>query len=352
MTLQLEPADRRQLDANPGLLQSGFWAAFRAGLGWETAAFRCRAGEVELALSVLVRRLPGGFRLAYVPHGPELPEPLQGAGELVVELGRTLEGLLPRCLFLRWDPPWGREGEGAFPPALGAAIPGQPLVKAPMDIQPPSTVLLDLAQPEEAILKGMKGKTRYNIGLAERRGVEVSEAAPSELPAWYALYRQTAERDRITLHSEGYYRRLFSLAREYGPGAPELRLLLARHQGELLGGIIAAFRGERAWYLYGASSTAMRNLMFTYALQWRAIQLARAHGCTSYDLFGIPPSDDPAHPMHGLWRFKTGFGGRILNRYGCWDLPFSGLGYRAYRGVEGLRRWYYRGLRKRLGREG
>ena len=348
MTPSLEPAERVQLDANPGLLQSGFWAAFRAELGWQTAAFRCRAGDEQFRLSVLIRSLPGGFRLAYVPHGPETPEPLEGAGLFLAGLGRAVRGYLPRCVFLRYDPPWGREGEGVFPPVLS----GEGLVRAPMDIQPPSTVLLDLGQPEETILRGMKSKTRYNIGLAERKGVEVVEGSDAELPAWYALYRETARRDRITLHSEGYYRRLFSLAREYGPGAPELRLLLARYQEELLGGIIVALRGGRAWYLYGASSTSRRNLMFTYALQWRAIRLARDKGCTSYDLFGIPSSDDPGHPMQGLWRFKTGFGGRIVNRYGCWDLPFSGLGYRAYRGAESLRRWYYRGLRKRLGRDG
>jgi lipid II:glycine glycyltransferase (peptidoglycan interpeptide bridge formation enzyme) len=177
----------------------------------------------------------------------------------------------------------------------------------------------------------------------------VSEATEQELSAWYSLYRETARRDRITLHSEDYYRRLFSLAREYGPGAPELRLLLARHQGRLLGGVILALRGERAWYLYGASATAFRNLMFTYALQWRAIRLARERGCATYDLFGVPPSNDPAHPMHGLWRFKTGFGGRIVNRYGCWDLPFSRLLYNGYRAAEGLRGWYFRSFRKRLG---
>jgi lipid II:glycine glycyltransferase (peptidoglycan interpeptide bridge formation enzyme) len=91
--------------------------------------------------------------------------------------------------------------------------------------------------------------------------------------------------------------------------------------------------------------------MFTYALQWQAIRLARERGCTSYDFFGIPPSNDPGHPMHGLWRFKTGFGGRIVNRYGCWDLPYSVVGYQGYHWVEVLRNWYYRRFRKRRRRE-
>jgi lipid II:glycine glycyltransferase (peptidoglycan interpeptide bridge formation enzyme) len=341
--LHLEPANLRQLDVNTGLLQSGFWAAFRTELGWETAAFRCRLRELEFNLSVLIRPLPGGFRLAYVPHGPEMPEPMGAAEGFLSELGGALASFLPRCLFLRYDLPWGREGEGVFPPPF----PRRRLVKAPMDIQSPSTVLIDLNAPEEAILRGMKAKTRYNVSLAGRKRVEVSEGSPADLPNWYALYRETARRDRITLHSEGYYRRLFALADSYGPGAAELRLLLARYDGELLGGIIVALRGERAYYLYGASTTRQRNLMFTYALQWQAMRLAREYGCTSYDLFGIPPSNDPGHPMHGLWRFKTGFGGRILNRYGCWDLPYSAVGYQGYRGVEALRTWYYRRFRKR-----
>jgi lipid II:glycine glycyltransferase (peptidoglycan interpeptide bridge formation enzyme) len=344
VNLQVEPVERRQLDANAGLLQSGFWAAFRADLGWDTSAFRCRLRDSEFVLSVLIRSLPGGLRLAYVPHGPEIAEPLEGAEQLLGELGQALGRFLPRCLFLRYDLPWGREGEGELPPGL----PGRRLARAPMDVQPPSTVLLDLRGPETKMLDGMKPKTRYNIRLAGRRGVEVSEASTEELPTWYALFRETARRDRITLHSEGYYRRLFSLAESYGPGAPQLSLLLARHEGRLLGGVIVALRGKWAWYLYGASATAGRNLMFTYALQWEAIRLARDNGCTTYDLFGIPPSGEPGHPMHGLWRFKTGFGGRIVNRFGCWDLPFSAAGYRAYRGAESVRNWYYRGFRKRL----
>ena len=342
MSLEVQPIRPRALDANLGLLQSGFWAAFRGELGWQPLAFGCKYRQLEFALSVLVRPLPGGLRLAYVPHGPEVSAPLEGAQVFLGELGGALAGHLPRCLFLRYDLPWGREGEGVLPPPLE---PGR-LVRAPMDIQPASTVVLDLEGSEETILEGMKPKTRYNIRLAERRGVEVAEGSPEELADWYALYRETAARDRITLHSERYYRRLFALAGEYGPGAPELRLLLARHQGELLGGIVVAMRGERAWYLYGASSTRGRNLMFTYALQWRAIRLARERGCTLYDLFGIPPGDDPGHPMHGLWRFKTGFGGRILNRLGCWDLPLAGLLYSGYRGAESLRAWYYRRHRK------
>ena len=78
---------------------------------------------------------------------------------------------------------------------------------------------------------------------------------------------------------------------------------------------------HRATYLYGASSSSMRNLMPTYALQWKAMQIAKKCDCTEYDMFGVSPNPNPSHPMYGLYRFKQGFGGEIFHQLGCWDYP-------------------------------
>jgi len=126
-----------------------------------------------------------------------------------------------------------------------------------------------------------------------------------------------------------------------------LRLITATHEGDLLAGIIVAFYGGRATYLYGASSNEKRNLMPAYALQWEAIKQAKDLGCREYDFFGIPPTHDKSHPMHGLFQFKTGFGGEIHHYYGAWDFPYGKLFYGFYRLVERLRLWYYKGFRKR-----
>jgi lipid II:glycine glycyltransferase (peptidoglycan interpeptide bridge formation enzyme) len=216
-----------------------------------------------------------------------------------------------------------------------------------MDVQPPSTVVLDLSPSEEELLAAMKSKTRYNVRLSLKKGVTVTECGEEQLDAWYRLYRETGIRDRIAVHAEEYFREMFRLSRRYGRGAPEYRLLMARHDGDLLAGIVVAFRGARAWYPFGASAGLKRNLMPTYALQWRAIQLARSRGCESYDLFGIPPAPDPRHPMHGLYQFKTGFGGKVVNRYGCWDAVLKRPRYAAYRAAERARRYYYLDFRKR-----
>jgi lipid II:glycine glycyltransferase (peptidoglycan interpeptide bridge formation enzyme) len=366
MKFDVEVVGLEDLEGNQVLLQSGFWGAFRQRLGWRAVAFHCSVHGREFRLLVLIRRLAPGVQLAYVPHGPELSESPVDPERFLIDLAGALRPYLWRCLFLRFDLPWDAEGSGNKPPALKRSA---GLLKAPMDIQPPSTVILDLGIGEEQLLASMKSKTRYNVRLAAKKGVEISIAgsgpgssetrglvpddtkhekpAPS-LAEWYRLYEETARRDRITLHGRSYYETLFDLAGSYGAGAPELYLLTARHEGELLAGIIVALKGEGAWYLYGASSDRKRNLMPSYALQWRAIQLARERGCRFYDLFGIPPSDDPSHPMHGLFRFKTGFGGRIVNRPGCYDVALRPLLYKAYRSAEGLRESYYRRWRKRL----
>lgn len=260
----------------------------------------------------------------------------------------TLEGAIRRLstvpTLLRWDVPFPSEGLSSDELLVAG------MRKAVSDVQPADTVVLDLRPEEEALLAGMKGKTRYNVRLAEKRGVRVELGDPEvDLPAWYELYRLTALRDRIAIHSYDYYESLFELAGKENPEELSLRLYLAYHERDLLAGIITARYRRSAYYLYGASSNEKRNLMPSYALQWRAIRDARADGAASYDFFGIPPAEDPHHPMHGLYRFKVGFGGKILHRPGAWDLPINPVGYAGFRIAEGVRTYYYKVLRKRGG---
>jgi lipid II:glycine glycyltransferase (peptidoglycan interpeptide bridge formation enzyme) len=204
----------------------------------------------------------------------------------------------------------------------------------------------------------MKPKWRYNVGLPARKGVRVRQSdfdAPGEgfnqdIEIFYRLLRETAARDGIAIHGLEYYRTLFSHAREYGAALssgprPEARLYLAEYREETLAAIVTLFRGREGVYLYGASSNNLRNLMAPYALQWKAMEDAKASGCTEYDLFGIPPSGGESdHPMAGLYRFKTGFigggeaGGRIIHRPGSWDYAYRPLSCRLFNTAEGLRK--------------
>ena len=212
-------------------------------------------------------------------------------------------------------------------------------------------MVVDLRPTEDEILASMKPKTRYNVRLAEKRGVTVEEGTGADLDRWYALYRETSARDRIAIHSRSYYEGLFTSAADRaaaGGTAPAVKLLLARAGGEVLAGNIVIFWKKSAVYLTGASSGEKRNLMPTYALQWAAMRMAKAAGCETYDLYGCPPAADESHPMFGLYQFKTGFSPSVTERWGTWDAPLDGPVYAAYAAAERLRMWWFRVARKRL----
>ncbi len=207
-----------------------------------------------------------------------------------------------------------------------------------------SSVELDLRQDPDTILAAMKSKTRYNIRLSERKGVVVREGGSDDLELWYDMARETAARDGITLRGMSFFRGLLESSVEHD--STSVRLLIAEVENEPVAAIILTFQGARCIYHYGASRSAKRNSMATYALQWQAILAAKSYGCTAYDLFGIPPTSDPGHPMHGLFRVKTGFGGEILHRAGCWDAPLRRILYRGFRVAEQSRKLYYGRVRK------
>ncbi|ADN01302.1 lipid II:glycine glycyltransferase FemX [Spirochaeta thermophila] len=312
------------------LLQSGFWGALKQAFGWRAWGFEGEGGQVL----VLTRRLPGGMDLAYLPHPWEGVETRFRTGGWMVARLREIASLMElKPLFFRVDLPWEERPAGGV------------LRKAPIDIQPPSTVLVDLCLSDEDLLSSMHHKTRYNLRLAQKKGVVVREEGEEALPLWYRMYEETARRDRIAIHSFEYYAHLFRLARTWEGPKPRVVLFMAYHEGEPLAGNIMALYRERAVYLYGASRSQKRNLMPTYLLQWEAMQWAKGEGALTYDLYGIPPTPDPSHPMYGLYRFKTGFGGRIVHRAGCWDLPLSPL-YGLYRTAERVREVYYKRVRK------
>ncbi|WGK70200.1 peptidoglycan bridge formation glycyltransferase FemA/FemB family protein [Candidatus Haliotispira prima] len=226
--------------------------------------------------------------------------------------------------------------------------------RAVQRVQVPDTVLLDLSLSEEQLLAQMHKKHRYNIRLAQKKGVQIRRVPWREgLEQWYQIYRITAQRDRIGIHSPDYYRTLFE-EQEQASESVSLYLYLAYRPSdgldttsdstatveavgaELLAGVIVLHHCDSAvaTYMYGASANEGRELMPNYLLQWQAIREARRAGMLCYDFFGVPPHAEPTHPLHGLYRFKVGFGGYLIQRAGAWDMGYSRLFYTVYRLLE------------------
>jgi lipid II:glycine glycyltransferase (peptidoglycan interpeptide bridge formation enzyme) len=327
----IKSADIAACDNAQIFLQSSMWAEFKSRFGWEYKAFLISyEGNTSSPLLVLSRAL--GFSFAYIPWGPQLPDnfPTENRAKVLAELAKKLKSLLaPNTVFIRFDPPWlVTDNENALLLSAG-------LKCAAATVQAPDTVHIDLTPPCEEILAQMKSKWRYNISLSDKKEVKIKNVDVQELEIFYNLLKETAVRDGIAVHSFDYYKTLFEICHNRNL---ELRLYTAVHENDNLAAIVVLFFGTCATYLYGASSNIKRNLMAPYALQWKAMQDAKKAGCREYDLFGIPPDDNPDHPMSGLYRFKTGFGGQIIRRSGSWDYPYKPLFYRSFNFAETIRK--------------
>ena len=331
--------------ATPGghLLQSWAWGELKARFGWH--AQRVAAGPT--CAQVLYRSLPGGLgTIAYVPKGPavEPADPAQGEAALralVVAIGPLARQR--RAICLKIEP--NLEEDPASNPHVQALLGGLGFRSSPQTVQPRSTLVVDLDADPEELLGRMKQKTRYNVRLAARKGVTVRAGDEADLPAFFQMMEVTAGRDEFGIHSRAYYETVHRLFVPSGRG----RLLLAEHEGELLAGLVVLSFHDTAIYMYGASSDEKRNLMPTYLLQWEAMQWARGQGCRIYDLWGVPDEDEAtleagfAARSDGLWgvyRFKRGFGGRLVRTIGAWDLVYAPLRYRLYTAAV---RWLRRG---------
>ena len=326
-------------------LQSSMWGEFKFRFGWNAKTFIVSWSkentEEKIPLLVLCRKLAPGFSFAYVPWGPRLPESftIEERPKAIAQLANKLKRFLPRnTVFIRFEPSW-------FYIDGDMNLDNEPNLffdtgfkRAAATVQAPDTVIINLSLSCEEILGCMKPKWRYNVSLAEKKGVQVKTGSINDIETFYNLLKETALRDGIAVHGINYYKTLFELCDKNNNEGLNIRLYIASHEDDLLAAIIVLFRGKEATYLYGASSNNKRNLMAPYALQWKAMQDAKEMGCLSYDLFGIPPNEDPNHPMTGLYRFKTGFGGQIIHRPGTWDYRYKPFFYSLFGMAEGIRK--------------
>lgn len=319
----------------PHLLQTWEWGAVKAQTGW--AAQRVvwpQAGSAapRAAASVLLRRLnrlPWG--VAYAPKGPVVDWNDRQAGESALA-GVEAIARSRRAIFVKIDPDVAPDS--AAGQWLTTTLRSRGWRPSAEQIQFRNTALIDLAQDEEALLAAMKPKWRYNIRLAERRGVQVRVGGVDDLPAFYALYVETGGRDGFIVRPFEYYAATWQRFMQPADAqAPWAELLLADVAGDMVAGLMLFGFGGTAWYLYGASSERQRATMPNHLLQWTAMQRARAHGCEVYDLWGAPDTLTESDGMWGVWRFKEGFGARFTAHIGAWDYPASPRLYRLYTGA-------------------
>jgi lipid II:glycine glycyltransferase (peptidoglycan interpeptide bridge formation enzyme) len=300
------------------LLQTAEWGELKSAFGWEPV--RIITGDE--GAQILFRRLPLGFTVGYMPKpvfSDQWPVISEQFWAEVDDVCRR-----KRAVFLKIEPDEWDDSPRTPHPALRTSL---------HNIQPPRTIVVDLSGSEDDLLARMKQKCRYNVRLAEKKGVTVR--ASDDVAGFHQMMLVTGGRDGFGVHSREYYQKAYDLFHADGSAG----LLVAEFEGKPLAALMVFARGQRAWYVYGASTDEERNRMPTYLLQWEAMRWARAHGCTEYDLWGVPDTNEATleaqfesrhDGLWGVYRFKRGFGGQLKRAAQALDRVYMPVMYRVY----------------------
>ncbi len=308
------------------VLQQSAWGVLKAAYGWQADCVALTEHDQIVAGALLLfRALPFHLgTMAYLPLGGYVTNDNHWP-----DLWKAVDSCAKRhhAAFLKWEPgifqhqPEPDFGRFKFHPS-------------PQTVQPPRTILIDIASDDEAILARMNQGTRRKIRQSLKNDIHYDEGTHDDVAKFTTMMQTTGSRNEFGVHAPSYYQLAYDL---FVP--KDAALILAEHEGDPLAGIMVFAAGKTAWYLYGASSNVKRNLMATYGVQWKAIQWAKARGCTVYDLWGIPDEDEATleaqfesreDGLWGVYGFKRGWGGEVVRSAGAWDKVYNPLIYKAY----------------------
>jgi lipid II:glycine glycyltransferase (peptidoglycan interpeptide bridge formation enzyme) len=295
------------------LLQSWKWGEFKSRFGWQPERVSVVSPDGEGYAQVLFRQ-KGPISVGYIPRGPLMTgDPDKVWPALRREIDRAARRHRALTVYIEPDAETG----------LSSTFREAGVVLGPGHMQPSRTVKVPLSD-DDGILKQMHQKTRYNVRLAIRRGVDVDIKSADDKAAlrqFYELMEDTSNRNEFSIHSYDYYEEFLKV---FGDDA---FFVFASWEGNLSAVVIAAAFGDEAVYMYGASSSVHRAHGAAFLLQFEAMKWARDRGCKTYDLWGIPKVDpgslraednssiagSKGDDWRGIYRFKTGFGGDIVS---------------------------------------
>lgn len=334
---------------HPHLLQTWEWSQGKVKHGWQAMPFVWQEpqGKPVAAAMLLKRRFPigafaGKLCVLYVPKGPLLDwNDILLRDRILDDLQAFTKRL--GAIFIKMDPDV----------VLGKGIPGDRDAVENDDgkqvrfelmrrkwrfsqdqIQFRNTVLIDLSPSEDELLERMKQKTRYNVRLAQKKGVTVRIGTTDDLPQLYRMYAETSVRDNFLIREEGYYQTVWRnfMGNPFSSDGlqPFSEPLIAEVNGQAVAAVSLFFFAGQAIYLFGMSRDDQREKMPNHLLQWEAMRRAKALGCKIYNLWGAPNEFVESDELWGVFRFKEGLGGYVLRTLGAWDFTPIPLLYKMY----------------------
>lgn len=300
-------------------MQSPAWGRVKENWKWEGIIVRDDDGNIKGTMSVLIRKVPFfPVTLMYSPRGPVCDLSDRETFEKLISGAKQL-AKKHKSYVIKLDPDVEIENKdfSEMVKSMGFRIRGGKNFEG---IQPRFVFRIHLdGRNEDEIMKSFQSKTRYNVRLSGRRGVEVKVEGKESLSPFWDIMLETGLRDGFVIRAKEYFVKLLD---ELGENA---RLYMAYYEGKPIAGTIAVLYGDKVWYLYGASSNQYRNVMPNYLLQWEMIKWSIESGCKIYDFRGVSGDLDENNPLYGLYRFKKGFNGEFTEFVGEMDLVINPL---------------------------
>jgi lipid II:glycine glycyltransferase (peptidoglycan interpeptide bridge formation enzyme) len=301
-------------------MQTTRYGRSRPDYQWHGIVLRDENGQIYASMALHARTVRFmGKKMYYAPRGPvfSTPEAFREIIAAAKDYCRKNKGYLLRIdpAMLAEDTAFRSEAE-----ALGFRFDPRDDYSTFIARKVYITDLEGLT--EEELLSKFHSKTRYNIRLAQRRGVTVRDGNLDELEIFRQMMLETASRDGFSAKSVAFYR---ALLEAFGDDA---QLLLAEKDGQILAGAIQLHQGKQSWYVYGCSFNSGREHMPNYLMQWEMIRRAMARGCRVYDFRGVEGDPVPENPHYGLHRFKQGFNSRFVEYAGQLDMTLAPFAYR------------------------
>jgi len=336
-------------------LQSWEWGEFQQSLGrqvWRVGVYKSlddkddeqkiiNNSELRAVATIIEHPLPLGLGYLYCPYGPvyldglSVPQREEATKLILSELRSiTIETKNYLEIFARIEPRVTWEETGNFFVNLK--------MKKTSAIQPQDTQVVNLQTTPEELLKQMHSKTRYNIRLAEKKGVVVREVnSLDDFEYFWQLMEVTAQRDGFHTHEKKYYLDLwqtfYSTLVDADNMDLSIKILLAEVDNKPIAALMLGIFGGKAIYLHGASDDKYKAVMAPHLLQFEVMKLAHNLGCQSYDLWGVKPDNrhlsqsSKEDKWAGITRFKKGFGGQEVNYIGAWDFVYDQKLYWIYK---------------------
>ena len=321
-------------------LQSWAWGEFRKLTGIKVTRLGIFEGQNLLSgYQLTIHNLPYlPYTVVYFPNGP-VPDKtmLDALTKLCFSEKAIMVKMEPNVSHLYGsNPEINKEAENFLQSA--GCVKGKPLSTR-------FTFMLDLTKSEEQLLEEMKPKTRYNLHLSGRNNVKVGEDnSPQAFEEFLKLMKETTGRQKFYAHNEDYLRKMWSVMSQAGIA----HLLTAKYEGKVLVAWILFVFKNTLYYPYGASTRENRDVMASYSMMWEAINFGKKNGCTAFDLWGTPgPNPSFTNPWLGFHHFKEGFGAKLYESIGTWDLVTNQPVYKMYNLADNFR-WKLLRLRKSL----